>query len=170
MPFLGGKIGKILKKAPSILGKVATGAVQIAAGENPLSVVRERIGKDIMNSNDLTENEKEIVLAELDGELKRQSLEVKDRISARTMYKDDNKLQFWFASGFGLAYIFLTGIFIWLAWQIAIKGVEVSEFAITLISTLFGAMSAKVNTITDFLFGSSSESRDNTAKLKSMIK
>lgn len=169
MPIFG-KIGDVLKKVPNVLGDVVSGAVEIASGENPIEVVKERIGKKIKQSDELTDAEKELALAELDKELKMQTAYIKDRMSARKMYAKDNSLQKIYALGFGLAYIILTGFMLYIAWQIAVDDVHLSEFAITLVSTLFGAMSAKVNTITDFLFGSSQGSKDKTAELSKLIK
>jgi hypothetical protein len=37
------------------------------------------------------------------------------------------------------------------------KDIELGEFEISFISTIFGAMSAKVNTVVDFFFGGSSK-------------
>ena len=170
MPFLGGKIGNILKSAPNVLGKVASGVIEVASGENPIQVVKDRLKNDIANSEELTETEKQMALAELEKELDLARLEVEDRKSARKMYAKDNSLQFWFAVGFGVAYILLTMIFIWMSWQIAVQGVEVGDFAVTLISTLFGAMSSKVNTITDFLFGSSQGSKDKDNQISTALK
>jgi len=89
-----------------------------------------------------------------------------DRNSARDMYKTDNKLQKIFAMTFLVGYILLTVVMIYLvvAW-IGAKGIEIPDWAVALISTIYGAMSSKVNTITDFLFGSSQGSRDKDQKI-----
>ena len=44
------------------------------------------------------------------------------------------------------------------------KSLELGEFEISFISTIFGAMSAKVNTIIDFFFGGSSKKNEQTNK------
>ena len=38
--------------------------------------------------------------------------------------------------------------------------IEMGEFEISFISTIFGAMSAKVNTVVDFFFGGSSKKNE----------
>ena len=40
------------------------------------------------------------------------------------------------------------------------KSIDLGEFEISFISTIFGAMSAKVNTIIDFFFGGSSKKNE----------
>ena len=42
------------------------------------------------------------------------------------------------------------------------KTIDLGEFEISFISTIFGAMSAKVNTIIDFFFGGSSNKNEQT--------
>ena len=42
--------------------------------------------------------------------------------------------------------------------------INLGEFEISFISTIFGAMSAKVNTIVDFFFGGSSKKNEETKK------
>jgi hypothetical protein len=43
-------------------------------------------------------------------------------------------------------------------------GIDMGEFEISFISTIFGAMSAKVNTIIDFFFGGSSKKNNTEEK------
>jgi hypothetical protein len=44
------------------------------------------------------------------------------------------------------------------------ESLELGEFEISFISTIFGAMSAKVNTIIDFFFGGSSKKNEQSNK------
>tara|TARA_Y100001973_G_scaffold79836_1_gene117387 strand:- start:273 stop:668 length:396 start_codon:yes stop_codon:yes gene_type:complete len=81
-------------------------------------------------------------------------LEVEDRKSARDMYKDDSNIQKILATIFTVAYFILSFV---LARYFVIGDINLGEFEISFISTLFGAMSAKVNTIIDFFFGGSSK-------------
>lgn len=80
---------------------------------------------------------------------------IQDKHSARDMYKADSSLQKIFALVFLVAYIVITGVMFYVIFWTSKDGISLSDFGITTISTLFGAMSAKINTITDFLFGSS---------------
>tara|TARA_Y100000593_G_C4308426_1_gene337030 strand:- start:2573 stop:2965 length:393 start_codon:yes stop_codon:yes gene_type:complete len=79
-------------------------------------------------------------------------LEVEDRKSARDMYKDDSNIQKILATIFTIAYFVISFV---LARHFILGDINLGEFEISFISTLFGAMSSKVNTIIDFFFGGS---------------
>jgi len=79
-------------------------------------------------------------------------LEVEDRKSAREMYTDDASVQKILATVFTIAYFALSFIM----FRYFVTGdMNLGEFEISFISTIFGAMSAKVNTVVDFFFGGS---------------
>ena len=80
--------------------------------------------------------------------------EVEDRKSARDMYKDDALIQKILASLFTIAYF---GLSFMMFRYFVMGNLELGEFEISFISTIFGAMSAKVNTVVDFFFGGSSK-------------
>ena len=85
--------------------------------------------------------------------------EVEDRKSARDMYKDDALIQKILASLFTIAYFGLS----FMMFRYFVTGdLELGEFEISFISTIFGAMSAKVNTVVDFFFGGSSKKNEQT--------
>ena len=88
-------------------------------------------------------------------------LEVEDRKSARDMYQDDSLIQKILATIFTVAYFVLSFL---LARYFILGDINLGEFEISFISTLFGAMSAKVNTIIDFFFGGSSKKNDTEKK------
>ena len=80
--------------------------------------------------------------------------EVEDRKSARDMYKDDAIIQKILATLFTIAYFGLS----FMMFRYFVTGdLDMGEFEISFISTIFGAMSAKVNTVVDFFFGGSSK-------------
>jgi len=85
-------------------------------------------------------------------------LEVADRKSARTMYSDDSLIQKILAIIFTTAYFALSYI---MFRYFVISDINLSDYEIGFISTVFGAMSSKVNTIIDFFFGGSSKERNN---------
>ena len=90
----------------------------------------------------------------LEAEQKAFKQEVEDRKSARDMYKDDALIQKILASLFTLAYFGLS----FMMFRFFVLGdINMGEFEISFISTIFGAMSAKVNTVVDFFFGGSSK-------------
>ena len=75
-------------KAPKILGDVASGALEIATGQNPIKVVKDKISKAINNSSELSVEDKKQALeklqADMDHEETMKKLELQDMESART--------------------------------------------------------------------------------------
>lgn len=78
------------------------------------------------------------------------ALEVKDRESAREIYKDDATIQKILAIIFTVAYFFLSYT---MFKYFVLNTIQLSDYEIGFISTVFGAMSSKVNTIIDFFLG-----------------
>ena len=80
-------------------------------------------------------------------------MEADEKANARSMYSTDNSMQKAYALTFLIAYLGLTA---WLIYAIINGSIEdVNQFETGLIGSIWGAMSAKVNTITDFFFGAS---------------
>ena len=84
------------------------------------------------------------------------ALEVQDRSSARTMFIDDSIIQKILAIIFTCAYFFLSYTMFKF---FVLNTLELSDYEIGFVSSVFGAMSSKVNTIIDFFFGGSSKSK-----------
>ena len=133
--LVGGLFGKIVDIAEGILDKVVT--------------------------TDKERDEAKLALKKLllDAEREAFAKEVEDRKSAREMYKDDAIIQKVLATLFTVAYFGIT--FVMFNYFVT-KTIELGEFEISFISTIFGAMSAKVNTIIDFFFGGSSKKNEQT--------
>jgi|TARA_R110002020_G_scaffold315107_1_gene530282 hypothetical protein len=127
--ILGGILGKVVDNAEGILDKVIT--------------------------TDKEREEAKIQLKKLLLEAEREAFnkEVEDRKDARSLYKDDALIQKILATLFTIAYF---GISFVMFQHFIGGGINMGEFEISFISTIFGAMSAKVNTIIDFFFGGSS--------------
>ncbi len=97
----------------------------------------------------------------LEAEAEAFAKEVEDRKSARDMYKDDALIQKVLATLFTAAYFGLS----FMMFRYFVMGdLELGEFEISFISTIFGAMSAKVNTVVDFFFGGSSKKNEQQNK------
>ena len=126
--ILGGILGKVVDNAEGILDKVIT--------------------------TDKERDEAKLQLRKvlLDAEKEAFAKEVEDRKSARDMYKDDAIIQKVLATLFTVAYFGIT--FVMFSYFVT-KTIDLGEFEISFISTIFGAMSSKVNTIIDFFFGGS---------------
>ena len=126
----GGLFGKVIESAEGILDEVITTKEE-----------RETIKLEL----------KKILL---EAEREAFAREVEDRKDARSLYKDDALIQKILASLFTLGYFALSYT---MFKYFVLHDVVLSEYEIGFISTIFGAMSAKVNTIVDFFFGGSSK-------------
>ena len=134
---LGGLFGKVVENAEGILDKVVT--------------------------TDKERDEAKLALRRLllEAETEAFAKEVEDRKSARDMYKDDAIIQKILATLFTVAYFGLS----FMMFRYFVMGdLELGEFEISFISTIFGAMSAKVNTVVDFFFGGSSKKNEQQNK------
>ena len=135
--LVGGLFGKIVDNAEGILDKVIT-------------TDKERDEAKLAIKRVLLEAEKEAF-----------AQEVEDRKSARDMYKDDALIQKILATLFTAAYFGLS----FMMFRFFVMGdLDLGEFEISFISTIFGAMSAKVNTVVDFFFGGSSKKNQEQKK------
>ncbi len=133
--LVGGLFGKVLDNAEGILDKVIT--------------------------TDKERDEAKLALKSIMLEAEREAFakEVEDRKDARDLYKDDAIIQKILATLFTVAYFGITYV---MFNYFVNKTIDLGEFEISFISTIFGAMSAKVNTIIDFFFGGSSNKNDKT--------
>ena len=131
--LVGGLFGKVVENAEGILDKVIT--------------------------TDKERDEAKLALKRLllDAETEAFKQEVEDRKSARNMYKDDAFIQKVLATLFTAAYF---GLSFMMFKVFVMKDIDLGEFEISFISTIFGAMSAKVNTVVDFFFGGSSKKNE----------
>lgn len=85
-------------------------------------------------------------------------MKVDEKNSARVLYGKDSIMQKLYAFVFLISYLSLTGWLIYAIVQGSIK--EVSQFETGLIGSIWGGFTAKINTITDFFFGSSESPED----------
>ena len=135
--FIGGLFGKVVENAEGILDQIITTDQERDEAKHAL--------KRLL----------------LDAEKQAFAKEVEDRKSARDMYKDDAFIQKILATLFTAAYFGLS----FMMFRVFVMGdLELGEFEISFISTIFGAMSAKVNTVVDFFFGGSSKKNEQQNK------
>ena len=135
--LIGGLFSKVVDNAEGILDKVIT--------------------------TDKERDEAKLALKRLllEAETEAFAKEVEDRKSARDMYKDDALIQKILATLFTVAYFGLS----FMMFRFFVLGeMNLGEFEISFISTIFGAMSAKVNTVVDFFFGGSSKKNEQQNK------
>ena len=131
--FIGGLFGKVVENAEGILDQIITTDQERDEAKHAL--------KRLL----------------LDAEKQAFAKEVEDRKSARDMYKDDALIQKILATLFTAAYF---GLSFMMFKVFVMKDIDLGEFEISFISTIFGAMSAKVNTVVDFFFGGSSKKNE----------
>ena len=135
--FIGGLFGKVVENAEGILDQIITTDQERDEAKHAL--------KRLL----------------LDAEKQAFAKEVEDRKSARDMYKDDAFIQKILATLFTAAYFGLS----FMMFRVFVLGdINLGEFEISFISTIFGAMSAKVNTVVDFFFGGSSKKNEQQNK------
>ena len=129
------------------------------AGADIISSVGDTVDKFV--TTDAEKRELDLKMQEL--QLKFKALEqdaemryLEDKNSARAMYQKDSSLQKTFAIIFLVGYLVMSGLMVWLVigW-LSQAGLDLPAWAVSLISAVFTAMSSKVNTIVDFLFGGS---------------
>ena len=132
--LLGGLFGKVVENAEGILDKVIT-------------TDKEREEAKLAIKKVLLEAEREAF-----------AKEVEDRANARNLYQSDSIIQKVLATLFTIAYFGLTYI---MFRYFVLNDLNLTDYEIGFISTTFGAMSAKVNTIVDFFFGGSSNKNNN---------
>ena len=135
--FIGGLFGKVVENAEGILDQIITTDQERDEAKHAL--------KRLL----------------LDAEKEAFAKEVEDRKSARDMYKDDALIQKILATLFTAAYF---GLSFMMFKVFVMKDINLGEFEISFISTIFGAMSAKVNTVVDFFFGGSSKKNEQQNK------
>lgn len=125
-----------------------------------LSELGSLVDKFITTPDEKKEFEKYLKELQHKMEVEVYSLEAQDRVNARELYKEDSRLQKTYAIVFLSSYIILTGVLLYGFYQISVNNIHVDEYIIGFVSTLFGAMSTKVSTITDFLFGGSVKAKE----------
>ncbi len=82
-------------------------------------------------------------------------LAITDKDSARKMYSLDSTLQKVFAIFFLVSWVFLTVLILN---YFVFEKVDLLDWQIAFVSTIYGGISTKLGTIVDFLFGGSSAS------------
>jgi regulator of sigma D len=123
----------------NLLGKIFGGKQQ---GEGIAKGVADIVDRFVDTKEDKREFFKELY-----------KLEADEKANARAMYGSDSSMQKVYAITFLIAYLALTA---WLIYAIINGSIQqVNQFETGLIGSIWGAMTSKINTITDFFFGAS---------------
>ncbi len=162
-----GPIKNLLKfltgKAPKLVGAIAEGGLNIATGG-----VSGKIKDLITGSTELSKEDKELALLELQYDYQQYIAELQDRQDARSMYEDTTKSEDKFIRRFP-AYLSIGFMLILFAFALALVFVEIPESNKSVIFSIVGSMVAVVTSIGGFYFGSSSASKDKTNQLSQVI-
>jgi hypothetical protein len=96
---------------------------------------------------------------------------LKDVQDARALYGKDATIQKVFAMTFLFGYLALTALMLWIVigW-IGKQQISIPDWCVALISTVYGGITAKISTITDFFFGSSKGSHDKDEAISATFK
>jgi|GEM_PF-2006269 hypothetical protein len=146
----------------------------IFGGEGGVGSVVKSVGDAVGQFVDKPEDKLKLqqAMAEADLAVRKlafdaQTSYMQDRASARELYGKDNSVQKVYALTFLIGYVVITlALLIVVVGWIGAAGVVIPDWASLLIGTIFGAMSQKVGTVTDFYFGSSQSSSDKTDQVQ----
>jgi len=147
------KAKKLIPDLAKVGGKLATG--------NYLGAISE-VGEILTGKAEAEPNNDKInallyefELSKMEFALEEQKIYLDDKADARQMYKEDNGLQKVFAITFLSCYILLTILMLYGFYQIGINEVKIQNYVVAFVTSVYTGMSMKVNTIIEFLFGSS---------------
>jgi len=144
------KAKKVVPDIVKVTGKLATGNIGGAISD---------VGQMLQDKADADEKANELLyefeIQKIEFALEEQRLILEDKADARSMYKEDNGLQKTFAITFLCCYILLTILMLYGFYQIGMNEVKVANYVVAFVTSVYTGMSMKVNTIIEFLFGSS---------------
>lgn len=140
------------------------------SGKGIIDGLTDTVDRFVMTKEEKAEFQIALQKAEMD--MKRMAMEAeqmyfKDRESAREMYMKDSSLQKIFAIVFLVFYCLISGGMIAMVIAMAFfqATIDLPDWGVMLISSVFTAMSTKVATIVDFLFGGSKKEDDSEKRM-----
>lgn len=152
--FKDTSFGRFLNKAKDLVPEVLNIAGKVVTG-NYIGAVQE-VGILLKSKSEKDQRVKSLLIEfeqyKMQFEKDCFEMESADRKDARSLYSLDGIIQKILAILFTSGYFAIT---YYLFSHFITKKIELSEFEIGFISTIFGGMSTKVNTIIDFFFGGS---------------
>jgi len=161
---LGTVIGGIFSKgATDLAGAAFNGLDELITSKEEIGQINISL-EEIKSIN--TKNRMDFQLKGREIEFKIADQEYKDRESAREMYMKDSSLQKIFAIVFLISYVLISAGMIAMVISMAFYNhtIDLPDWGVMLISSVFTAMSSKVSSITDFLFGGSKGKDDSDAR------
>lgn len=155
--FVGNALRSLVKIGKDVAPDLLTAVGEVVPGLSGL----KKIGELIEGDENLSVEDKNYLLERLRLDIQAFQAEVDDRKSARQLYEKDSLAQKVLAGLFVVAYFGVTWVLLDHFFSTTDK---LADYELSLVSTLFGAMSAKVNTIIDFYFGGSMQNKAKDEK------
>lgn len=148
-----GKFKEFIKKAGKVVPTVLQAGGQLVSGNvmGAISTVKDSLINAAKESEEAEQLLNEFKMRENEFALEAYKLEIQDRQGARVMYSSDNWIQKALAIVFVVGYSFLS----WYLLRVLMGASEMPKLAETMITMIWTATSAKLNTIIDFFFGGS---------------
>jgi hypothetical protein len=144
------KAKKSIPDVANVVGKLATGNVGGAIAEVG-EILQTKAEKDEKASELLYEFE----LKKVEFAIDEHELLYKDKADARAMYKEDSEIQKTFSITFLASYVVFTIIIMYGLYELGVRGVKLENYVVAIITSIYTGVSMKLNTIVEFLFGSS---------------
>jgi hypothetical protein len=158
------KFRNFIDKAKDLVPGVVSASAKLASG-NYLGAISD-VGQ-LLTGKVESEPENEKVNALLyEYELKREEfaieeyeLQLKDKERATDLYKHDADVQKKLVYLFMFIYLFMTVLMLYGFYQVGVSKVELPNYLVAFVTSLYTGLSMKVNTIIDFFFGSSTKDK-----------
>jgi len=151
------RIGVFIDRAKSVIPEAAELAGELVTGDvgGAIDVLGSALKKKSEQDKEAADMLNELEAKKIDFALDSFKAEVEDRKDARNLYQKDSLIQKIFAVTFLVGYLVITGVLLYGLYKVGVEKVRFENYIVGLVSAVFTAMSNKVATIVDFLFGGS---------------
>ena len=122
--------------------------------DNVLAKVLDIVNKTITDKDQKLQIQQQLTTLHAETKLQELDMRLKDRQGARNLYSTTSGVQRLYAILFLCAYVVASFSLIAML-VFPQKMPEIPDWGVGLIGTIFGGLSTKVSTVTDFFFGSS---------------
>ena len=158
------KFRNFIDKAKKVLPDIAAVGGKLAAG-NYLGAISE-VGQILTGKADAEPNNEkvnallyEFELSKIEFGIEEERIHQQDRKRATDLYKHDANVQKILTFIFTFIYLTMTILILYGFYKIGVEKVELPNYVVAFVSTLYTGLSMKINTIVDFFFGSSTTNK-----------
>ena len=151
------RFGVFLDRAKAIVPEAVEMAGELITGDvgGAIDVIGSALSKKADKDQEAFEMLNELEAKKIDFALESFKAEAEDREGARDLYKKDSVIQKVFAITFLCGYLLVTAVLLYGLFMAGVNGLTFENYVVSLVTAIFTAMSNKVATIVDFLFGGS---------------